>query len=345
METDKVTIASALMVTNRPSGTGRTDDEIDRLRSIFHACFGRISRRVFQVTEGHDEVVLVTRDHLASAPGPCFLLTGGGGGTTRAVVQAVLEMAEQGLVCLDQVRFSALRLGSGNLIPKYFGMSSRPLTAVRGIARQLFAGQTQPCCVFSCTFHYPDGGTRREYGLTMGGIGQFGRIPDDIQDWRGSHPRLMRWVTQRVPLEKVNTLQYLGFSVLRTWQCIAQPRRAEWVQIRYAGRSERFQLLAGLLLNFDFPQVPFRGGCDIGEPRLMLCLVPYLGRGGTSRALLDWQNMDRRVLKYEVNPETPVDIHFLELSSTTLALDEDTFRAPPHVSFRVAGSLGFVPDV
>jgi hypothetical protein len=344
MENGAVRIEAALLVTNRPSGRGRTPEEIDHLGSAFHDCFDRIGHRVARVTKDHAEVVTVTRDFLASAQGPCFLLTAGGGGTTRALVQGVFEMAEAGLVRLDEVRFSSLRLGSGNLIPQYFGMSAAPLTALRGIARQLFAGRTRACCVFCCNFYYPDGRTRRVYGVTMGGMGQFGRVPDDIQHWRNHHPRLMRWMMRWMPLERVNTVQYLGFSVLRTLRCIAQPRRAEWIEVRHAGRSELYQLIAGLLLNFDFPQVPFRGGCDIHEPRLMLCLVPYLGRGRTGWALLDWQHLERRVIRYEITPETPVEILFPRSSSTTLALDEDTFLAPPRIDFRLAGSLRFVTD-
>lgn len=338
-------IEAALLVTNRPSGRGRTPEEIDHLCDAFHDCFDRVRHRVTRVTKDHAEVVTATRAFLASTRGPCFLLTAGGGGTTRALVQGVFEMAEAGFVSLDEVRFSSLRLGSGNVMPQYFGMSAAPLTAMRGIACQLFAGRTRACCVYRCTFYYPDGATRRAYGVTMGGIGQFGRVPDDIEHWRNCHPRLMRSVVRWMPLEKVNTLQYLGFSVLRTLRCIAQPRRAEWIEVRHAGRSELYQLIAGLLLNFDFPQVPFRGGCDIHEPRLVLCLVPYLGRARTGWTLLDWRRLDRRVVRYEITPETPVEILFPRSNSTMLALDEDTFLAPPRIDFHLAGSLRFVTDV
>jgi len=344
MESSATEIEAALLVTNRPSGMGRTSEEIDRLCEAFHDCFGRIGNRMFRVTEDHDEVVHITRDFLASSQGPYFLLTAGGGGTTRALVQGVFEMAEAGIVRPDEVRFSCLRLGSGNLIPRHFGMSVESSTALRGIAQQLFAGRSRPCCVFSCTFHYADGRIWPVYALTLGGIGQFGRVPDDIQRWRSQHPGLMRWAIQRMSLERVNTMQYMGFSVLRTLRCIVQPRRAEWIEVRHGGQSELFQLIAGLLLNFDFSQLPFRGGCDICEPRLVLCLVPYLGRGRTIWALLDWPHLDRRVIRYEITAETPVELLFPGSSSTTLALDEDTFLAPSRISFQLAGSLRFVTD-
>lgn len=344
MENSATEFKAALLVTNRPSGMSRTLEEIDCLCESFHHCFDRIGNRMFWVTEDHDEVVHITRDFIASSQGPYFLLTAGGGGTTRALVQAVFELTEAGTVRPDEVRFSSLRLGSGNLIPRYFGMSVEPSMALRGIAQQLFAGRSRPCCVFSCTFHYADGRTWSVFALTLGGIGQFGRVPDDIQRWRSKHPRLMHLAVQWMSLERVNTMQYLGFSVLRTLRCIVRPRRAEWLEVRHGDRSELYQLIAGLLLNFDFPQLPFQGGCDICEPRLVLCLVPYLGRARTVWTLLDWPHLDRRVIKYEITAETPVELLFPRSSSTTLALDEDTFLAPPRISFQLAGWLRFVTD-
>lgn len=333
---------SALLVVNRPSGNGRTIEDIDRLQSAFHDCFDPIANRVFKVTEGHDEVMHLTQDFLTSFRGPSFLLSGGGGGTNRALVQGLLKEVERGTICLDDVWMSSLRLGSGNLVPRYFGLPHEPLEGMRCIADDLFAGRTYPCCVYRCTFHYPNGETKQEYGLTMGGLGQFGRVPDDIKRWKDRHPRLMQWVSQLVPLEAINTLQYVAFSMIRAMRCMVRPNQAELVEVRYANRYERFRLLAGMLLNFDFPQLPIQGGCDIGEPRLMLCLIPYEGRGATFWTLSNWQNLNRRVRKYEITPEIPVEILFSENGSTTLALDEDTFTAPAQIQFEVADLVRFV---
>jgi hypothetical protein len=341
-------IESALLIVNRPSGDGRTIEDIEHLRGAFHDCFAPIANRVFKVTEGHDKVVHLTRDFLTSCRGPYFLLSGGGGGTNRALVQGLLEEAnphcnsgEKRTIRLDDVRISSLRLGSGNLVPQYFGLPHEPLEGMRCIADDLFAGRTYPCCIYRCTFHYPSGEVRQEYGLTMGGLGQFARVPDDIKHWKDKHLKWMQWARQIVPLETINTWQYIAFSMVRAMRCIAQPRRAELVEVRYADRSERFRLLAGMLLNFDFPQLPIRGGCDIGEPRLVLCLIPHEGRRQTLWSLLNWRNLNR-VRRYEITPETPIEIQFAENSSTTLALDEDTFTAPTRIGFEVAEVVRFV---
>jgi hypothetical protein len=335
-------IESALLVVNRASGNGRTTEDIERLQSAFHDCFDPIANKVFEVTEGHGEVVHLTQDFLASFRGPCFLLSGGGGGTNRAVVQGLLKEAEKGTICLDDVQISSLRLGSGNLIPKYFGLPQEPLEGIRIIADDLFAGRTYPCCVYRCTFHYPSGETKQEYGLTMGGLGQFARVPDDIKRWKDKHLRLMKWASRLVPLETINTWQYVAFSMVRAMRCIVQPKQAELVEVRYANRSERFRLLAGMLLNFDFPQLPIQGGGDIGEPRLVLCLIPHKGRRHIIWTLFNWRNLNHRVRKYEINSEMPIEILFSENSSTTLALDEDTFNAPARIRFEVAEPVRFV---
>jgi hypothetical protein len=91
-----------------------------------------------------------------------------------------------------------------------------------------------------------------------------------------------------------------------------------------------------LLINFDFPQLPFRGGCGLDEPRLVLCLAPYLGRRQILSTLLAWPHLDTPIRKYEITPGQPVEIRFLDREQTTLALDEDTFMAPGRISFDVA---------
>src|SRR3972149_10947847 len=122
---------SAFLVVNRPSGNGQSEEDIERLRAAFDDRFRWIDDRTFAVAEGHDEVVNLTRGVLAAVKGPCFLLSGGGGGTNRGLGQGFLEDIESGTVGLDDVLISSLRLGSGNLIPKHFGMARDPLGGVK----------------------------------------------------------------------------------------------------------------------------------------------------------------------------------------------------------------------
>ena len=134
---------SAFLVVNKPSGNGHSAEDIEHLRAAFDDCFRWIDVRTFAVAEGHDEVVNLTRDYLAAVKGPCILLSGGGGGTNRALVQGFLKEVEAGTVGLDDVLISSLRLGSGNLIPKHFGMPRDPLEGMKRISADLDARQAR----------------------------------------------------------------------------------------------------------------------------------------------------------------------------------------------------------
>ncbi len=246
-------IGSALFVVNKPSGNGRTSEEIRHLQHGFHHHFAPIANRTFAITEDHEEVIQLTQNFLASAPGPWFLLSGGGGGTNRAMVQGLLTEIDKKTVRLADVRISSLRLGSGNLVPKYFGLSTEPLLGMQQIANDLFAEISADCCIYQCTFHQPNNKTRVEYGLTLGGVGQFARVPDDIKQWRNRHKQLMCWGTHRLPLEAINTFQYVLFSFIRAGKCLIRPQQAELVNIKYKDRNEQLRLFSGMLLNFDIP--------------------------------------------------------------------------------------------
>jgi diacylglycerol kinase family enzyme len=335
------TARSALFIVNSPSGSGRTRSEINRLQEVFNDCLGWVKDRVFTVTSTHADVADATRRFLNTHRGPFFLLSGGGGGTNRALVQGAFEAVEKNLVCLDDVLLSSLRLGSGNLIPRYFGLPRDPIDGMRRIASDLRAGAASRCCAYRCSTD-PAPKVWRHYGLTMGGLGEFAHVPDDIKRWRARHTRFMRWATRALPLETINSLQYIAFSLARAARCIVYPGRAAQVEVRQADRRERFRLLAGFLLNFDFPELPIRAGCAIGEPRLALCCIPIHGRGRTLRALVDWHNLDRAARKFEITAGNPLEIQFLDNRPTTLALDEDTFPAPARMKFEIAGLMRFV---
>jgi hypothetical protein len=152
----------------------------------------------------------------------------------------------------------------------------------------------------------------------------------------------MQWALRWVSLERINTCQYLTFSLTRALQCLIHPGRAELIEIKHEGRREQLRLFSGLLINFDFPQLPFQGDCAIDEPRLVLCLIPQAGRRQALATLLAWPKLDSRLRKYEITPGKPVEILFLENDQTRLALDEDTFTAPSQLRFDVAALVRFV---
>ncbi|MEM7345000.1 MAG: diacylglycerol kinase family protein [Chloroflexota bacterium] len=335
-------VESALCIVNQPSGSGRTQADIKYLQQLFNEKFETVPRRIFTVTNTHEIVVQRTRQFLASHPGPYLLLSGGGGGTNRAVVQGLLEMVEAGSVDLNQVRVSTLRLGSGNLLPRQFDLPKNPEAALQAIADDMLNNRQILGTVYKCTCYYPDLSTQHFHGLTMGGLGQFARVPNDISHWRERHSQLMKKTVGHISIEHINTFQYIAFSIARALRCLRYPSIAERVEVSHRRRSRQFRLFSGLLINFDFPQLPFQTGCTVSEPRLTLCLIPLQGRRQTISALLSWPNLNDHIYRYEITPDQPLEISFLDRSETTLAIDEDTFVVPNRIKFEVATQINLV---
>jgi hypothetical protein len=333
---------SALFLLNRKSGTGRTQADVDGLEAAFHAHFARLPHRTFAVTEDHPEVTRWTREFLVSAPGPCLLLAGGGGGTTRALIQGLMEEVQWGAAGLDAVRVGALRLGSGNLVARRFGLPPDPHAGLRLIAEGLRANDVHACHVFGCDFHYPDGRRSTHYALALGGIGPFARTPDDVARARQSHRRSLRLAARVLPLETINAAQYVAFTARRALRGVLRARHAELIEIRQNGCCEQLRILAGFVVNFDVPELPFRAGSGAGDARLTLCLIPRDARRQMVRTLLGWRGLNRRVRRYEITSAAPLEIAFPENPTTTVALDEDTFTAPNRIRFSVAGTVQFV---
>ena len=336
-------IASALFIVNRSSGAGHTRQEAKALEDLFYNQFQPfIPHCLCAVTASHDEVQQVTHDFLHAFPAPWLLLSGGGSGTNRAQIQAIMDNIERGSVRPDDIYISALRLGSGNVIPKHINLPADPILALASIADGLRQGGILPCCVYRCVCHNGHGHSQTHYGATLASIGQFSRVPEDVAQWRQRHPQLMTQLLNHISLETVNNWQYTAFSLLRAVKCLLQPQRGDYVMIEQDGRFTSLRLFAGMLINFDFPPLPFQTDCLINESHLRLCLIPQTSRRQMLTALAHWQSLDNYILTYSVTPERPIDIHFLGDSQTTLALDEDIFVVPAHIRFEVAPWIRFV---
>ena len=128
---------SALFVVNQSSGLGRGAAEIERLHQEFDRAFAFIPPRVVEIAATHEQARQFTRNFLTTHAAPYFLLAGGGAGTSRAMLQGVMELVAEKKIQLRDVYFSALRLGSGNVVPKMLGIPADPLAALCGIAQGL----------------------------------------------------------------------------------------------------------------------------------------------------------------------------------------------------------------
>ena len=336
-------VQSVLLIVNRPAGTGRSAADLDQLRLAFETCFAAIPRRVFQVADGHADVLRLTREFLSTQPGPHALLAGGGGGTTRAVINGLLSACAPGTPALAAVRVGVLRLGSGNLMARRLGMPADPSAGLRVLAEGLCAGQVQPGWAYRCTLHLPDGSRQVEHGLALGSLGQFARVPAAVERWKQAHLGLVRWATRLVPLEVITNVQYGLFSLGRAAAVVLRPSRAEQIEIRQAGRSERLRLLAGVLLKFDLPQIPVRAVGQFSEPRLTLGLLQLDSRRQLLAVLWHCRDFDGRLRKYVITPQAPLDMCYLGPKTVTVAVDEDTLTtAAQRLTWEVVGPLNFI---
>src|SRR5688572_2350786 len=112
-------VKRALLLINRTSGTGCGEPLADRLH---HLLVERMTGRAditLQVVADHQQAAECTRTFLANGSGPAAVIVGGGGGTLRAVLEAVCATVPPGsLPGRERLRLGTLRLGSGNLLAK-----------------------------------------------------------------------------------------------------------------------------------------------------------------------------------------------------------------------------------
>src|SRR5262249_47294866 len=148
---------------------------------------------------------------LSESPDPGALLVGGGGGTLRAVVEAVCTADPSGhLPESDRVRLGTMRMGSGNLLAKQLGIPRDPQAALHGLVDSLQADRVVRCCIVACRSGHSSSGevasTNRSLGIALGGFGQFGWLARDVARWRRQWPRLRRLLVTLFGLERWNHL-------------------------------------------------------------------------------------------------------------------------------------------
>ena len=110
----------------------------------------------------------------------------------RAVIEGICGQrdASTPLPGRERVRVGALRMGSGNVLAKQFGVPRDPVAGLRGLLENLKAGRTVPCCVMRCEVWKSSGHSELHHAATLGGLGQFGRIPSDLARWHARLPGL-----------------------------------------------------------------------------------------------------------------------------------------------------------
>ena len=302
----------ALLIINGTAGTGQNESTVEQLSSLFKQTLGEMSR------------VELVRDHataracaaqFSSATAPALVVAGGGGGTLRAVIEGVCESRN------TAVRVGALRMGSGNVLARQFGVPRDPYIGLQGLLKNLQIDRTAPCCVMRCETWTSSGRSEVHYAVTMGGLGQFGRIPSDLSRWHTRFPFVQKLAAQSIGVEKFTNVEYTVAFLLHTLT-----HRGEAVEIKFQNQQERLRLLSGVVMNFPIAALPFKPCVTVEDEALEVYLLSLRG----SRRL-------------RIEKDQPLEIRFVDRESVEFFLDEDPVTTCGRLSLGIAGSIAFVP--
>src|SRR5215210_9549243 len=233
-----------------------------------------------EVVEDHPEARVRAKEFLDASDVPGLILVGGGGGTLRAVIEGLCEGGEEGrLPGRERVLIGALRMGSGNVLARQFGIPRDTEAGLRGIIENLRAGRTVPCCVMRCETGTSGDRMEVHYGATLGGFGQLGRVPGDLVRWEHRLAAVHEVAAKFFGIERLTNLEYaLALLIRSASTALLGGSPAEKVEVSTRDRRRVMRLLAGVAMNFPVKAFPFNPGVRAEDEVLSLHLIPYTGR-------------------------------------------------------------------
>jgi hypothetical protein len=334
-----------LLIVNRTAGIGHGHALVDRLRTMLAKPFGEQATLRVEVVGDHPAARARANEFLGASRAPALIVVGGGGGTLRAVIEGLCEGSELGgLPGCERVLIGALRLGSGNVVARQFGIPRDPEAGLRGIIENVRVGRTVPCCVMRCETGTRGGLTEVHYAATLGGFGQLGRVPGDLVRWERRLPAARKVAAKFFGIERLTNVEYaLALLIRSASAALLGGSTAEKVEMRMHDRSEVMRLLAGVAMNFPVKAFPFDPGVRAEDEALSLYLIPYSGRFSTLMLVLVPRRLLRGALQIRIEGSERVEIRLLDRSAAEFFLDEDPTTFHGWLTLQVAGSLAFVP--
>ncbi len=334
-----------LLIVNRSAGIGHDHAVVDRLQAMLAELSVERAALQVEVVGDHPAARARANKFLAASDATALILVGGGGGTLRAVIEGLCEGSEAGrLPGRERVLIGPLRMGSGNVLARQFGIPRDPEAALRGIIENLRAGRTVPCCVMRCEVGTRGGGTEVHHAATLGGFGQLGRVPGDLARWEHRLPAAHRVAAKLFGIERLTNVEYALALLIRSASCaLLGDSTAEKVEVRARDRSEVVRLLAGVAMNFPVKAFPIDPGVRAEDEALSLHLVPYAGRLPALLLVLAPRRLLRGARRIRIEGQERVEIQPIDRDAVEFFLDEDPMTFHGWLSLQVAGSLAFVP--
>lgn len=308
---------TVLVVLNRASGVGHAPRLGDEISAALLAGHGGTLNVETVVVDDHPQAKQSAAAFVQTAPPRSLIVAAGGGGSLRAVIEGAIESASS----MHAVRFAALRMGSGNVVARNLGIPLDPIAGARLVGESLRVGATHRVGVVRC--RYGDRGSKvTAYAVTMCGLGQWGRVPGDIEKWHANHPSARSRAARAIGLERINTLEYIGLGASRLAAATIHARRCDLVE--FEGRQMR--LLAGLVLNMRLPPLP-DPKVELGEAAAGAILYPRMGR----------------TIRRRLEPGHGLSLTLVNPTTVEFFLDEDPEQATGSLELDVAGTVEFVP--
>ncbi len=339
------TIKRALFIANRISGTGHGSALLEKLSESLKRGLSAATSLEVEYVDNHASVRSISSAFLNSESAPALIVAGGGGGTLRAVVEGVCDGCTAGLLpTAERVRIGALRMGSGNVLAKQFGVPRDPVLGLDGLLNSVNADRIVPCCVMRCDATQGDGGTVVFHAATLGGFGQFGRVPGDLARWHRRLPLLRNFGAWLFGVERLTNAEYALALLLRSIWSALRPASLKNIDVRVdGGEPVSMKLLAGALLNFKLGALPFEPGITAQDAALSLNLIPFIRRLDALALVFSPRKIARGALTIRIDPPHAVELRLANREHAEFFLDEDPQTFYGSLKLSVAGTLAFVP--
>lgn len=308
-------VERALLIINRTAGAGQGEASVAQLTSLFQQLLAELPEVCVELVSDHAAARASAARFISSSEEESLIVAGGGGGTLRAVIEGVCDSPN------SAVRVGALRMGSGNVLARQFGVPRDPISALEGLIKNLKAGRTAPCCVMRCETWTKSGASKVHHAVTLGGLGQFGRIPADLSRWHARLPFVQKFAAKSIGVERFTNVEYAFTFVLRSLT-----HRAETVDIHFQNQQKRLRLRSGVVMNFPIAALPFKPSVTVEEEALAVYLLSLRGSS-----------------YFRIEKHQRLEIRFADRECVEFFLDEDPVTTYGRLSLAVAGSIDFVP--